>query len=228
MTDLQQVMGMLEEGNPVEEIAEYMSRRKIHLRLGNAPELYETMMNSLAQALENVKALEGYAVQDGSDFQKMRIEDVIERVLQDHRNDLAGIQVETCFEEQEYSFLGNPLKIYDIFQNLVLNAIEAVEETESPIVRIVTRMGDGVHETTVEDNGCGMSEEVKKHVFEPFFTTKELVEGRQRGLGLFNAWRLVAQHGGRVDLETKPGQWTRLHVSLDVSYCGAPSRMSVR
>ena len=217
MADLQQIMGMLEEGTPTEETAAYMSRRKIPSRLANAPELYETMMSSLAQALDNVKALEGYAVQDGTDFQDVSIEDVIQRVLHDYREELEGVQVETSFEEREYAFKGNALKLYDIFQNLVSNAIEAMEEEADPILRITTQISEGVHRTTVEDNGCGMSEEVRRHAFEPFYTTRGLAEGRQRGLGLFNVWRLVEQHSGTIEIESESGEYTRLHICFRIA-----------
>jgi signal transduction histidine kinase len=214
MADLHQVAAMLEEGKPTQDIGQYLDQRKIPERLARAPELYETMMGSLAQALDNIKALEGYAVQDGSDFQEMRIEEVIERVLRDRRGDLEGIQVEISFEERDYSFRGNPLKIYNIFHNLVLNAIEAMKETEEPVLRIETQVKDGVHKTTVEDNGSGMNEEVRKRAFEPFYTTRGLAEARQRGLGLFNVWRLIHQHGGNIEVQSEPGKFTRFQTEF--------------
>jgi C4-dicarboxylate-specific signal transduction histidine kinase len=217
MADLHQIMRMLEENEPSEEISAYLSQRRVPTRLASAPGLYETMMGSLAQALDNVKALEGYAVQDASDFQDVKIEEVIQRVLHDHQQELEGIQVETSFEEREYAFQGNSLKLYDVFQNLVSNAIEAMEELEDPVLRIITQVNKGVHRTTVEDNGRGMDKEVRKQAFEPFYTTKGLAEGRQRGLGLFNVWRLVEQHAGEIAIESEPGKYTRFHVCFKIA-----------
>jgi signal transduction histidine kinase len=219
VADFQTVIRMLAEGKPRSEIQDFLNQRKLPIRLSQAPGNYETMMNSLAQALENVKALEGYAIEDASDFQEMRIENVIEKVLHDLREDLQGIQVETRFEAGEYEFKGNPLKLYDVFRNLVLNAIEATEGAEQPQIIILTHLEDGVHQTVIEDNGYGMSEEARKHAFEPFFTTKELSAGRQRGLGLFNAWRLVQQHGGKISIISEPGKFTKLFIEMKlVSY----------
>jgi two-component system NtrC family sensor kinase len=210
-------MDMVQAGQPANAIEEYLQRRNLRHRLGNAPQLYETMMGSLGRALDSVKALEGYGAQAGSDFQEMRIEDIIQQVLRDHRQDLEGIQVDRSLEERTYAFHGNPLRMYDLFQNLVLNAIEALEETEEPVLKIATQVSEGVHRTTVEDNGCGMSEEVREHAFEPFYTTKELAEGRQRGLGLFNVWRLVERHSGRIEIESKLGAYTRFHIWFEVA-----------
>ena len=85
------------------------------------------------------------------------------------------------------------------------------------IVRIITQVNEGVHRTMVEDNGRGMDKEVRKQAFEPFYTTKGLAEGRQRGLGLFNVWRLVEQHAGEISIESEPGKYTRFHVCFKIA-----------
>lgn len=56
---------------------------------------------------------------------------------------------------------------------------------------------------TVADNGMGITPQVRERMFEPFFTTKET--GKGAGLGLATAWHLLAQHGGRVEVESTPG-----------------------
>jgi signal transduction histidine kinase len=210
LADAEEAIQMLEDDRVIPEVKQYVERRKLPRRLERAKVLYETMMNSLNQALDNVKALEGFAVQDSSDFQPVRVEAVIQKVLRDHQNDLDDILVETDFEKASYQFQANPLKLYDIFQNLVLNAIEAMAKTAEPRLRITTQLTPERHVTTVEDNGIGMREEQLRHVFEPFFTTKELVAGRQRGLGMFNVWRLVEQHGGKIRIESEAGYYTRV------------------
>ncbi len=65
---------------------------------------------------------------------------------------------------------------------------------------------------TCEDNGLGMSAEVKERVFEPFYTTKQV--GRGTGLGLATVWHLVTEMGGRVDVDSAPGQGTAFHIFL--------------
>ena len=164
--------------------------------------------------MENVRALEGFAVQDGTDFLETQLEDTIEKVLNNHQRQLQRVRVDTDFTSQKYIFKGNPLKLYDVFQNLVENSIEAMAKEDSPILKITTRVVEDRHITVIEDNGCGMSDEIRKHIFEPFYTTRELVKGRQRGLGLFNVWRLIEQHHGTVDLETREGEFTRMKVIL--------------
>jgi signal transduction histidine kinase len=63
---------------------------------------------------------------------------------------------------------------------------------------------------SVEDGGSGMSEEVKARIFDPFFTTKEFGSG----LGLAVVQQIVTNHGGKIDVFSRPGEGTRFDVWL--------------
>ena len=64
----------------------------------------------------------------------------------------------------------------------------------------------------VSDSGVGMDEETRARIFEPFFTTKEV--GKGTGLGLSIAYKIVQEHGGRIDVKSKAGQGTTFTVEL--------------
>lgn len=104
--------------------------------------------------------------------------------------------------------------------NLVMNARDAMEGQRGAIrIRTwnqrVTR-SDGRKQDMVAldviDRGCGMSQEVKSQVFEPFFTTKQTGSGS--GLGLSMVYGFVRQSGGRVEIESAPGQGTTVRLQL--------------
>lgn len=78
-----------------------------------------------------------------------------------------------------------------------------------------TRSPHGWVEVVVRDNGCGMAEHVLQRAFDPFFSYRQA--GRRRGLGLARAHRIVDAHGGRIWLESQPGQGTAVHVVLPLA-----------
>ncbi|NDO81787.1 hybrid sensor histidine kinase/response regulator [Citrobacter sp. NCU1] len=104
--------------------------------------------------------------------------------------------------------------------NLVMNARDAMEG-QVGIIKIrtwnqrVTRTSGRKEDMVIleiADHGCGMSQEIKAQVFEPFFTTKQTGSGS--GLGLSMVYGFVRQSGGRVEIESAPGQGTTVRLQL--------------
>lgn len=67
----------------------------------------------------------------------------------------------------------------------------------------------------LRDTGCGMTEETRAHAFEPFYTTKDI--GRGTGLGLATIYGIVQQIKGEINLESNPGEGTRITILLPAS-----------
>lgn len=97
--------------------------------------------------------------------------------------------------------------------NLLLNAADAVEKNEQDKrIHIATRRNHDMISIEVSDNGHGIDKEKLPHIFEPFFTTKPV--GRGTGLGLYITYGTIRDLGGRLEIESKPGEGTTAKILL--------------
>lgn len=123
-----------------------------------------------------------------------------------------GIRLLRDTEEGLPEIAADPAQVHQVLVNLVVNAIQAMPT--GGVLTITTRTDGESVRLTVQDTGCGMTEEVQKQMFLPFFTTKEVGEGT--GLGLSVVHGIVTSHGGKIHVLSQPGRGTRVEVDLPV------------
>lgn len=113
-------------------------------------------------------------------------------------------------------------RLVQLLINLVTNAADATAGLPAHTARleISTRMTDGGIELRLDDNGCGMTEEVRQRAFEPLFSTKPA--GKGTGLGLPLCRAVAEEHGGRIALQALPQGGTRATVWLPLDKDGLP------
>jgi PAS domain S-box-containing protein len=107
----------------------------------------------------------------------------------------------------------DPNKLKQVFINLIMNASQAMPEGGTLTVRTALVAGEEV-EAVVNDSGPGIPEDVREKIFEPFFSTKR--EGEGTGLGLYICRNIVAEHEGRLLLESAPGLGATFRVVLPI------------
>ncbi|MCP3398317.1 GAF domain-containing protein [Bradyrhizobium sp. CCGB20] len=114
-----------------------------------------------------------------------------------------------------------PQEITRVLLNLISNGFYAVSKRKAdnragdyePVVIAATRdRGDSI-EIRIRDNGTGIPEDVKAKMFNPFFTTKPAGEGTGLGLSMSHDI-IVKQHGGTIDVDTRPGEFTEFTILL--------------
>lgn len=103
-------------------------------------------------------------------------------------------------------------QVKQVLMNIVKNAVEAVSgrsDGQGLIRFSAARSGPWIT-LSIQDNGNGMDADTVSRLFDPFFTTKE--EGT--GLGLSVSYRIIRNHGGKIDVRSKPGEGTTFFIRL--------------
>ena len=142
------------------------------------------------------------------------VEDVVDMVR--HLGPYRSQKIEVEISDTPAIAWASPQEMTQVVLNLVTNALESLDpDSRSGVVRVKVHHRpeqDQVH-LVIEDNGCGMDQEVLKHLFEPFFTRRR--DGRGTGLGLPITNRIITDHGGRITPRSDgPGLGSRFEITL--------------
>jgi signal transduction histidine kinase len=142
------------------------------------------------------------------------VEDVVDMVR--HLGPYRSQKIEVEISDTPAIAWASPQEMTQVVLNLVTNALESLDpDSKSGVVRVKVHHRpeqDQVH-LVIEDNGCGMDQEVLKHLFEPFFTRRR--DGRGTGLGLPITNRIITDHGGRITPRSDgPGLGSRFEITL--------------
>jgi two-component system, cell cycle sensor histidine kinase and response regulator CckA len=134
----------------------------------------------------------------------------------------SGITLDTELDPEVGSVFVDPGSLEQVLVNLVINAREAMTgggqlriRTSASPEGVGTRPRGGAQRywgVWVSDSGIGMDAETQAHIFEPFFTTKHSVGGT--GLGLSTVHGIVEQSGGKITVESAPGEGTTFGIHL--------------
>jgi signal transduction histidine kinase len=116
-----------------------------------------------------------------------------------------GIAVEDASPAEPILLSADPAQLQVALRAVLGNGVEAISNANRPgrIVCGVRRAAEMV-EISVADDGPGIAHHVREHLFDPFFAGRQA--GRGLGMGLAKAWRIAANHGGRLDAASSPGQ----------------------
>ncbi|MGA8588211.1 MAG: sensor histidine kinase [Pseudolabrys sp.] len=105
------------------------------------------------------------------------------------------IELQTQLDDRISEVLGNRVQLQQVISNLVMNAIEAMNSSQTPVLRIKTELSQSnkVH-VSIEDTGTGIKASDVARVFKPMFTTKT----RGMGMGLSICQSIIENHAGRI------------------------------
>jgi len=147
---------------------------------------------------------------------------LVDKVLEllGHQSRFAAAEVRREFDPGLPAVVVNEGQLRQVFLGLAGNALEAMEGRG--VLTVTTRRhGMGEVEIAFADEGPGIPADTLPRVFDPFFTTKP--PGQGTGLGLAIAQGIVADHGGRIEAESRVGQGATFRVILPLIGAGTAS-----
>ncbi len=184
----------------------------------NLGKLLHSTRQGVKRVADIVQNLRGFARLDRAAVDQANVHEAIRTALDMIRGriDRRGITIEERFGDDVPEVAGSPAQLNQVFLNLLVNALQAIETTHRPDGRITITTAADDEDVVVEvaDNGCGIPVDVLPQIFDPFFTTKAVGDGT--GLGLSITHGMVHDQGGRLEVESEPGQGTRFRVYLAV------------
>jgi signal transduction histidine kinase len=175
------------------------------------------IQTGLERTEQIVADLKNFARKDDTFFKSYDLHEGLDATL----NLLTNSFGERIAVHKEYGAIG-PVEVVagqinQVFMNLLLNSIQAIPDRGDIWIRTEKARateGDQVV-ISVKDNGMGIKAENLGKIFDPFFTTKEV--GKGMGLGLSICYRIIANHGGKIEAKSQEGSGTEMIVHLPLT-----------
>jgi PAS domain S-box-containing protein len=154
-----------------------------------------------------------------TEFCSISIPDAIDKTLQrvDTRLYKQKVTLEKKLQPDLPRIYADPQQLEQVLVNLYLNAIDAMPDGGKLSVEARMLKSDDVASTvliSVSDTGCGIADSDLPRIFQPFFTAKKR---RGMGLGLPICERIIKNHGGKIEVESQPGEGTTFKIYLPLN-----------
>ncbi|MBF0122528.1 MAG: PhnD/SsuA/transferrin family substrate-binding protein [Candidatus Omnitrophica bacterium] len=210
----------LEEGAPdmvskaLQDIDAKAAEYDMDYLMEDAKNIYTESLEGLERMQRIIRDLKTFARDERAVHSDEDICQIMDSILGIVHNE---IKYKTVLKKEYASDLPlvscNKQQIGQVFINILLNAVQAIEKHGE--IRIRIYFDGGMVKVDIEDTGTGIPEQNLKKVFEPFFSTKEVGQGT--GLGLSISYDIVQKHGGTISVVSKVGQGTTFTIALPLS-----------
>jgi two-component system sensor histidine kinase AtoS len=203
-----------EINNPLGIIKNYVTLLKLEAGNADALPLISKISAEIERIKEIIASLLSFSKLTSKTGRSMDLASALNEtiVLLEHKMAEKSIVLTRRVPETPTMITGDENRIRQVFVNLLMNSVEAVDANGTIEVELRRKLDDGVVEVLIADNGRGIDESIRDMVFEPFFTDKE---GKNNtGLGLTICHHIVQAHDGVIYFESVPGVRTVFTVAF--------------
>lgn len=172
----------------------------------------EKLMNIVLREIDRLNNLISefldFVRPESNDFELVSVNQVIREVLDIvslHRNLRKGVK-QIVDLSGESKIKGRADKLKQAFLNIVINAYQAMEKVDEPVIEVSSKEKDESVVVVFRDHGCGIKQENLRKIFEPFHTTKT----NGTGLGLAISHKILEIHGAKIFVESEWGSGTEI------------------
>ncbi|MCB0542578.1 MAG: HAMP domain-containing histidine kinase, partial [Saprospiraceae bacterium] len=169
-------------------------------------------IDSLAQIASEFSMFANLDIRQKSD---MVVNEVVESVY-DLFSEQKNVALDLNIPGERYHILGDKNHLIRVFNNLVINAIQAIPSDRSGQIRVALTRANNHAIIKISDNGGGIPPEIQERVFEPNFTTKT----SGSGLGLAICKKIIEAHDGTIRFETRENEGTDFFVEMPITAVG--------
>ena len=180
---------------------------------GQAAEYLEVIEQNIQRCCEMSRTWQRYGKSQDATFKPIPIVDILHELVPgiELLASTKGVAIKFDCTCSDAVINGSSSQLIRAVHNIVTNAIQAVGEQGGVVHMACQTAGDSI-EIRIDDNGCGMSPEVKARLFDSYFTTKSSDEGTGLGMGITR--KIVEEHHGQVYVESTEAEGTTVVISI--------------
>ena len=214
--DINDLKGLLDvykrtQKEPISEVEQFKKDIQVDYVYQEIDDALVDIKDGISRTLSITSGLKTFSRLNESDFKKINFHVNLDSTLNLMKHEFAQNRIAIIKDyTEETDFVDcNPGTINQLTMNVLANAVYAVNATNDhrdKTIVVKTTVSNDNFVLVIEDNGIGMSEEIKSKLFDPFYTTKDVGEGT--GLGMSIVHGIMDNHGGSISVQSELSKGT--------------------
>ena len=205
---------------PIQLSAERIRHKYLHTLNESDKQTLDRATRTISEQVESMKemvnAFSSYAQPVSMNIHDVDLNQLLADVVELHKGHSGQVDILLTLDESITPMKLDSGRMRQVFNNLIVNALQALQHTENATLSVVSKSGKGKNEKIVtiqiEDNGPGIQKDLLDQLFDPYVTSKE----KGTGLGLAIVKKIIDEHGGTIWAENMKNNGSCFTIQLPV------------